>query len=74
MKKNLTMTLLGALAFMAGCTSQPEGVPVTLNVAEKGASVSDHLYCRLGNLCPDGKGKHQIPLKLRQSTVYGKRW
>ena len=40
MKKNLTMTLLGALAFMAGCTSQPEGVPVTLNVAEKGASVS----------------------------------
>ena len=44
MKKNLTMTLLGALAFMAGCTSQPEGVPVTLNVAEKGASVSPSMY------------------------------
>jgi len=44
MKKNLTMTLLGALAFMAGCTSQPEGVPVILNVAEKGAPVSPSMY------------------------------
>ena len=44
MKKNLTMTLLGALAFMAGCTSQPERVPVTLNVAEKGAPVSPSMY------------------------------
>ena len=42
--KNLTITLLGTLAFMAGCTSQPEGVPVTLNVAEKGAPVSPSMY------------------------------
>lgn len=44
MKKNLTMTLLGALAFMAGCTPQAERVPVTLNVAEKGAPVSPSMY------------------------------
>lgn len=36
--------MLGAMALMAGCASQPEGVPVTLNVAEKGAPVSPSMY------------------------------
>ena len=35
MKKNQAILMLGAMALMAGCTSQPEGVPVTLNLAEK---------------------------------------
>lgn len=36
--------MLGAMALMVGCASQPEGVPVTLNVAEKGAPVSPSMY------------------------------
>lgn len=33
-----------ATALLAGCVSQSEGVPVTLDVAEKGASVSPNMY------------------------------
>ena len=44
MKKNQAILMLGAMALMAGCASQPEGVPVTLNVAEKGAPVSPSMY------------------------------
>lgn len=44
MNRKLTTLLLGALVFMAGCTPQPEGVSVTLNVKEKGAPVSPSMY------------------------------
>ncbi len=37
----LAMTAIGT---MTACTSQEEGVPVTLNVAEKGAPVSPSMY------------------------------
>lgn len=33
-----------AVSFLTGCTPQDKGVPVTLNVAEKGASVSSTMY------------------------------
>ena len=44
MNRKLTTLLLGALVFVAGCAPQPEGVPVTLNVKEKGAPVSPSMY------------------------------
>ena len=45
MKKSTNLYLaMMAASLLAGCASQPEGVPVTLNVSEKGAPVSPSMY------------------------------